>query len=675
MSQEKGNGINHKGTFYITTPIYYPSGKLHIGHTYTTVASDVMSRFKREMGYDVRFLTGTDEHGEKIQTSAKAQGMEPKAYVDQMVADIKKIWESMEISYDIFIRTTDSIHKKGVQAIFQQLYDKGDIYKDEYEGWYCTPCESFWTETQLEEGHKCPDCRREAHLTREEAYFFRLSKYQDRLIQYYEDHPEICLPESRKNEMLNNFLKPGLEDLCVSRTSFDWGIPVPFDEKHVIYVWLDALSNYITALGYGSEENPELYNQYWPADVHLMAKEIVRFHTIIWPAMLMALDLPLPKKVFGHGWILFGEDKMSKSKGNIIYPEPFIQRYGIDALKYFLLREFTFGQDGNFTNTLFLQRYNSDLANDLGNLVSRTVAMIEQYKEGLVPSAKTTDSLDHELKTLAITTADKVETLIDDLQFHEALETIWKIVRRSNKYIDETTPWILAKEPSKQDRLDTVLNHLAESIRIVSILIKSFMGHTSVEIQKQLGLQEIMDQMVWEDAKVFDKIPEGTQVKKGEALFKRLKLEEEGKALAAANDAYAKKIQQGKDEKPEAKKEQQEEKEIEEAAPKEEITIDDFAKIELKVAVVKEAEKHPKADRLLVLQIQVGQETRQVVSGIAQEYTPEELVGKTVIYLQNLKPIKLRGIKSQGMIMAAEGDGTLGLLTVDKDLPDGSSVS
>ena len=661
-----------RGTYYVTTPIYYPSGKLHIGHTYTTVAADALARFKRETGHDVIFVTGTDEHGQKIQTSARAKGMEPKAYLDGMAEDIKKIWESMEISYDIFIRTTDDYHKKAVQHIFQTLYDKGDIYKSTYEGWYCTPCESFWTETQLEDDHKCPDCHREAQLTSEEAYFFKMSKYQDRLIQYYEDYPEICLPASRKNEMLNNFLKPGLEDLCVSRTSFDWGIPVPFDEKHVIYVWLDALSNYITALGWGSQENPELYHKYWPANVHLMAKEIVRFHTIIWPIMLMALELPLPKMVFGHGWILFGEDKMSKSKGNIIYPEPFIQRYGIDALKYFLLREFTFGQDGNFTNSLFIQRYNADLANDLGNLVSRTTAMIQQYNESIIPMAGEREPVDEELRSLAEGAAAKVEASIDTMQFHEALEEIWKVVRRSNKYIDETTPWILAKDPAAKPRLDTVLNHLAESLRIISTLIRPFMGHTAAAIQEQLGLDPQRMELNWTTASVFQAIPAGTVVQRGESLFKRLDVEKEVIALARANTAYAEKLNQADGGN----------KPAEEPAPtpvetpeKAEITIDDFAKVQLKTAWVTAAEKHPKADKLLVLQLDVGGEPRQVVSGISQFYSPEDLVNKQVIYLQNLKPIKLRGVESQGMVLAAEDDQGLGLLTVDKALKPGSDVS
>ena len=639
-----------KGTYYITTPIYYPSSNLHVGHTYCTVMADAMARFKRLCGYDVRFLTGTDEHGQKIETLAKAKGVTPQAYVDEVVDGIKKLWKTMEISYDDFIRTTEPRHVKRVQKIFMKMYENGDIYKSEYEGLYCTPCESFWTESQLVNGC-CPDCGRPVQAAKEEAYFFKLSKYADKLLDLFEKDPKFLQPESRRNEM-TSFIKQGLDDLCISRSTFDWGIPVPIDEKHVIYVWLDALTNYITALGYPDE--PELYEKYWPANVHLVGKEIVRFHSIIWPAMLMSAGLPLPKQVLGHGWLLLGGEKVSKSKAakaaDVVGPVILIDRYGIDALKYFLLREYTFGQDGVFTNEVMLKRMNYDLANDLGNLVSRTVSMIEKYCGGYVPEANTSDSTDEDLKAVAIGAASKVEEQMDKFSFNMALEEIWILVRRANKYIDEKMPWVLAKEPERKAELDTVMHNLAEAIRIISILIEPFMHTTSKEIRKQMGLW--YSEAVWEDSFVFDMM-NGEQVKKGNAIFPRLDIEKELSELAKLSTAG--------------------EAENIPLKLKPEITYDDFDKIDFRVGTIVKAEKHPKADKLLVFQIKMGTEMRQVISGVAEDFTPQEMEGQKVIVVANLKPRQLRGMESAGMLLFAENGKRCEIVTTKA--PDGESVN
>lgn len=649
--------------FYITTPIYYPSDKLHIGHSYCTVATDTMARYKRLRGYDVMFLTGTDEHGQKIERIAKGQGVTPKAYTDKVVEGIKELWKTLHISYDKFIRTTDDYHIKTVQYIFKRLYDQGDIYKSTYEGWYCTPCESFFTQHQLVDG-KCPDCGREVEKVKEESYFFRLSKYQDRIIKHMEENPEFLQPNTRQNEMINNFLKPGLEDLAVSRTSFTWGIPVEFDPGHIVYVWIDALSNYISALGYGSGDD-SLFQKYWPADVHVVGKEIVRFHSIIWPAMLMALDLPLPKQIFGHGWLVINGGKMSKSVGNVVDPNVLVEKYGVDAIRYFLLREIAFGQDGNFSNEALIQRINSDLANDLGNLVSRTVGMIESYFAGTLPEDRSATEYDADLVQTAKTAVSKVEEAMDKMMFSDALTELWNLIRRTNKYIDETQPWILIKEEQNRPVLANALYHVAESIRIISILLQPFMPNTPQLIYKQLHIEE-GELTAWESAKQWGKLPKTLSVEKAKAIFPRIDIKKELKQLEEAIKAsQANAIANQKENKQEPPK------------ALEEITIDDFCKVQLKVGEVIASEKVAKSKKLLKNQVKIGDEVRVIFSGISQWYTPEEMVGKKVVVAYNLKPRKMMGEMSYGMILAADdGAERLSLLTVDKgDMPSGADIS
>lgn len=640
-----------KEKFYITTAIAYTSRKPHIGNTYEIVLTDAIARFKRYTGHDVFFCTGTDEHGQKIQELAEAAGISPKEYVDGVAAEIKKIWDLMNTSYDKFIRTTDDYHVETVQKIFKKLYDQGDIYLDSYEDWYCTPCESFWTETQLVDG-KCPDCGREVHKQHEEAYFFKMSKYADRLMKYIEENPDFIQPEARKKEMINNFLKPGLQDLCVSRTKIDWGIPVPIGKGHTVYVWLDALTNYITALGYRCDEKGELYQKYWPADVHIIGKDILRFHTIYWPIFLMALGEPLPKKIFGHPWLLNGQDKMSKSIGNVIYADDLVRNFGVDAVRYYLLHEMPFAADGTITFETLISRFNSDLANTLGNLVNRTVSMINKYFDGEIPSVGKETEFDADLADTCLRAAKKTEECMDKLRVADAMDCIWEIVNRANKYIDETMPWALAKSDDGREKLKTVMYNLIEAIRFITSLLGSFMPDTQTAIAKQTGAAELE----WESLECFGMTKPGVKVGAAEPLFVRLDPE---KKLAELEAELA----------PQPKEEK-----VEIAPFKENVTIDDFGKLDIRVGKVVVCEKVPKSSKLLRFELEVGSERRQILSGIAKYYKPEDLIGKNVLFIANFPPRKMMGYESNGMILSAEHDGKLVVTSTLDDIQSGAEI-